>query len=124
MGMLDALIYGIRHVVAGTVTFPDRDTIEFVGAAVTDDPTNKRTVVTLNASAAGQVNAVPNTIVQRDDTGGVVAAGVTATALEVDGPALVTGALAVSGPMDANLGLNVNVRPLAITTPIATPPTP
>src|SRR5215469_12321949 len=45
--ILDALIFGVRDVFADAVAFPRRTGMNFVGATLTDDPTNGRTNVSI-----------------------------------------------------------------------------
>jgi hypothetical protein len=54
-GWLSTLL-GIHRIKnALNVVFPQRSTVKFVGATVTDDPTNKQTVVDITAGVTGSV---------------------------------------------------------------------
>lgn len=86
MNPLDTLIFGIRKVIAAGVELVNRDAIEFVGATVTDDTVNKRTVVTLpQALPSGSANQ----LLQHDGTqwtpvSGISAARITSGTLNAD----------------------------------------
>jgi hypothetical protein len=74
MSWISDKLLGYRRVLFGTEELPERGALEIVGATVEDDPTNKRTVVTIGGGSgvSGSVDNVPamaSELVARDASG-------------------------------------------------------
>ncbi|XXY23357.1 hypothetical protein WME88_27475 [Sorangium sp. So ce216] len=82
MSWITDKLLGLRAVFFGGSQLPERGAVEFAGAGVSveDDPSNRRTKVTIagGGEAIGEVNPTAGTIVQRGPSGEVMASYVRA----------------------------------------------